>query len=309
MTAAIEVYPGYVVDGELVDEAPAEALKLAIDRPRIVDMPDREYHADPVAGGSLSSSGARKLLAPSCPARFHWDLTHPTPYKKIFDFGHVAHRLVLGAGAGIVVVDANDWRTNKAKAERDEAHAAGKTPILKDDYQIVKDMAAALRAHPLAASLLDPEFGEPEKSLFWVDESGIVRRARLDWLPTFVTDNGRYVIPDYKTAASAARDDFEKAADSHGYFQQAPWYEDAVRACLGIDAVMVFVAQEKAPPYLVNVIEITTLAREFGHDRNREAIGIYERCVRTGRWPGYGDGFDMISLPGWTERKYLEEKS
>lgn len=300
------------VPAEAADEITVDAPHVYIDHLGVHDeLSDVVYHADPVRGGSLSSSGARKLLPPSCPARFAWDLTHPTPYKKHFDFGHAAHRLVLGAGAGIVSVDADNWRTNKAKDTAAEARAAGKTPLLRDDYQIVKDMAAALRSHPIAADLLDPDYGQPEKSLFWIDEqTGVTRRARLDWMRDFVTAGGRYVIPDYKTAASAARDDFEKAAYNNGYVQQAPWYEDAVRGCqLADDAVMVFVVQEKTAPYLVNVIELTTIAGEYGRDQNRQALAIYAKCVETGRWPGYSDDIEMISLPGWVEHKYLESKS
>ena len=48
------------------------------------------YHADPVFGGSLSSSGARALLPPSCPALFRHKQLHGEPPKAEFDFGHAA---------------------------------------------------------------------------------------------------------------------------------------------------------------------------------------------------------------------------
>jgi len=40
--------------------------QVLITEPGVYALPADVYHADPVAGGSLSSSGAKKLLA--CPA-------------------------------------------------------------------------------------------------------------------------------------------------------------------------------------------------------------------------------------------------
>ncbi|MGW9447058.1 hypothetical protein, partial [Bacillus mobilis] len=54
-----------------------ERTLSAITRPGVYDgIPEAVYHRDPVPGGSLSSSGARKLLAPSCPALFKYDQEH-----------------------------------------------------------------------------------------------------------------------------------------------------------------------------------------------------------------------------------------
>ena len=58
-----------------------------------------DYHAD---RSSLSCSGAKLLLR--SPAKFQWRLDHPV-VKDVFDFGTVAHTLVLGEGADIAVLD------------------------------------------------------------------------------------------------------------------------------------------------------------------------------------------------------------
>src|SRR5258708_26204894 len=39
----------------------------------VYGIPADAYHADPIEGGSLSSSGARRLLPPGCPALFRQD--------------------------------------------------------------------------------------------------------------------------------------------------------------------------------------------------------------------------------------------
>lgn len=273
----------------------------AITEPGVYTIPDAIYHADPVPGGSLSSTGARRLLSAS-PAHFDHERRNGRTLTRAFSFGHAAHELVLGIGGGIVEVDADSWRTNDAKAQRDLAYAEGKTPLLPPDAQIVRDMAAAIRRHPLASALLDPANGEPEQSIFWQDQAtGVTRRCRLDWLPNH-RPGRRTIIPDYKTAVSAHPEDFRKAAANYGYHMQDDWYTDAVRAVRrDTDIAFVFIVQEKTAPYVVSVVQLTETARHLGHRQNRRAIDTYADCTRTGHWPGYSDDVIAVDLPRWYE--------
>src|SRR4051812_35256773 len=95
------------------------------------DLSNDDYHADPVPGGSLSSSGARSLL--ECPAVYRHQRDHGRPNKAHYDIGHAAHMLVLGAGPDIYPVDAADWRTKAAKEEAEQAREFGMTPLLIHD--------------------------------------------------------------------------------------------------------------------------------------------------------------------------------
>ena len=274
------------------------------------DMPNEVYHGDPVPaelGGSLSSSGARKLLPPNSPARFRYDQDNPPTSTDAYTFGHAAHRMVLGAGQEIVHVEANDWRTKAAQQQKKEALAAGQVPLLTHELEVVTEMADAIRRHPVASLLFGS--GKPEQSLFWVDEdTGVWRRARLDWLPERSGSHGRLIIPDYKTTKSAAPADIEKAIYDYGYHQQADWYLDGVRAVLGeTDPVFLFVFQEKAPPYLVTVAQPDAMALRIGRHYNRLAINTYRRCVADSSWPGYSDGVELVGVPRWAEIRYLEE--
>ncbi|MFI8499407.1 PD-(D/E)XK nuclease-like domain-containing protein [Streptomyces sp. NPDC085524] len=267
-------------------------------------LPNSEYHADKT---SLSSSGARKLLPPSTPAKFRYEQDNPPAATKTFDYGNAAHKLVLGNGPRLVLVEHERWDTKAAKAEVAEVRAEGGIPLKQHELDMVKAMAAAIRQHPLAAALLDPAWGQPEQSLFWIDgPTGIRRRARFDWLPSM--HSGRLIIPDYKTAADASNEAFQKAIQQHGYNQQAPWYEEAAIALElgGEDTELLFVVQEKTAPYLVNVVGIDYFAREIGRAKNRAAIETFAECTTTGIWPGYGDEPNYLSLPGWAEKQDKE---
>lgn len=271
------------------------------------DMPAEVYHSDPVLGGSLSASGAKKLLPPSCPAKFDYQRMNGQKPKKEFDFGHVAHRLVLGVGPEIVVVQADSWRTNAAKKTQVDARAAGAVPILAKDYETAQDMAAALRAHPAARALFDgARGGRPEQSLFTVDErSKVWRRARLDWFP--VVTGRRLIIPDYKTTHSADPETLEKVINDNKYHMSAAWYIDVVKALgLADDVAFVFVFQEKDAPYVVTVSEPEGFALRVGRELNRRAIEIYKKCSDTGRWPGYSDEVVPTPLPAWVENRWMK---
>jgi len=267
-----------------------------ITEPGLYDMSNEEYHRDPVPGGSLSSSGAKKLIAKT-PAHFKWDQDHPV-HKDVFDFGTAAHSLILeGDHAGIVEVAANDWRSKAAQEAKAEAHANGKTPLLSKDYQQVKDMAAAIKNHPEAMLLLSD--GVAEKSGFWQHETGVWLRVRFDWLPNRRGDG--VILVDYKTAVSADPRKFAKSAADFGYHQQDAFYRDGAKA-LGIsdNPGFLFVVQDKTAPYLVNVIELNEEAVNMGRALNEHAIRTYQNCKLRDEWPGYPLS-DPIALPKYAE--------
>lgn len=295
-----------------VSDAPAQAL--AARRPRVVtepgvyDMPEADYHADPVPGGSLSTSWAKKLLPPSCPALFDYERRHGQPRKKVWDFGTAAHAEILGTGPELVVVDAKDWRTDDAQNKRDAAYANGAIPLLPHEYEQIMAMAKALHEHPIAGRLFAPGTGMPEQSLFWRDPAtGVMRRARLDWLP--VIGDRRLIVPDYKSARAVDMAALSKAMNDFGNHMQGAAYVDGIKA-LGIDAEPAFVNvyQAKTPPYLVHVVEIDALALTIGRDLNRRALETYAECTAAGHWPGYPD-IDLLGLPAWIESEYLRETS
>ncbi|MBT2505119.1 PD-(D/E)XK nuclease-like domain-containing protein [Streptomyces sp. ISL-98] len=276
-----------------------------ITEPGIYQMTNEEYHAD---RGSLSSSGARKLLPPSCPALFRHSQDTPQEPKKTFDLGSAAHKLVLGEGPDLVRIDADKWTTNAVKADVAAVRAEGGIPLKPAEHEQVHSMADALRRHPVASVLFDPARGRPEQSLFWRDPlTGVMRRARFDWLPD--ARSGRLIIPDYKTCRSAEPAALARAVDEFGYHQQDDWYRAGAKALdlADEDAAFVFVCQEKTAPYVVTVVEMDATARRIGAARNRRALERFAECTATGRWPGYSDEIAYLSLPPWAEIRDTEE--
>lgn len=277
---------------------------MKITEPGIYDLPEHVYHSDPVEGGSLSSSGAKLLLPPSCPAIFKHRKTQPSEPSDAMTFGSAAHREVLGIGADIVLVDAPSWRSNAAKDQRREALAAGHIPLLEHEYFDVQQMATAVRRHPRASELLAPGSGAAEQTLIW-KTGDVSRRALVDWLRTDA-------IVDYKTCQSADVDSIRKAVATYGYYIQLPWYRDGAQAlglCENPDLLLIF--QEKTSPYLVTVVRLDPEAIAAGQRAGRKAMDVYARCMETDRWPGYADehGEIEVGLPGWAERHYEDTRA
>jgi hypothetical protein len=278
----------------------------------VADMP----HADYLAHPALSASGAKVLTQPGGPARYQYEREHGRPPRRVFDVGHAVHAEVLGVdpGCDVVLLNANtdpdvedpvpapDYRTKAAQQHRDAIRAAGRVPVLESDVAVARDMAAVLRAHPIASKLLRPDSGRPEVSLFWRDpEYGVDRRGRVDWM-RHADENGRLILVDYKTTSGTADPASLRAAVvRYGYHQQAAWYRDLVLGLgLARSCPFVFVFQETTAPYLVHVVELDETLLRMGAERNELALRLFADCTALDTWPGYSDAaITLLTPPTW----------
>lgn len=304
----------------------AEVEEQIITRPGVYDLTFPEYLADPVVGGSLSSSGARMLLKRT-PAHFRHYADHPEDRETsdAFDLGSTVHDLVFGVGKGYVEVKRDNWRTNAAKEEAAAARAEGKTPLLSKDLAKAREMAAAVRAHPLAAALFDPAMGKAEQTIVWrtapvtgatpdgwATRDPVWCRALIDFLRLPHDDGRPYILPDLKTCESAKPDDVMRSADRYGYHVQGEFYSRAVRSVPGLVAPgqavrFALVSVEKTKPYLVSVVLPDADAMKVAARRVDDALALYARCRAAGEWPGYGDAAVVGELPPWATRELRDD--
>ena len=93
-----------------------------------------------------------------------------------------------------------------------------------------------------------------------------------------------------------------------GYYQQAAWYGDGLKA-LGITDRPAFVLcfQEKVPPYLVTVAQPSPTALEWGRIRNRKARALFADCMDRQVWPGYAADVVTLDLPFYAEKQLERE--
>jgi hypothetical protein len=281
---------------------PDPAAPPAVLARRIAGLPAVDYHAM----RSLSASGAW-LLTEECAAKFLWRSPWNPLYvpetKSEFDIGLAAHLAVLEPqrqADSIVLIEAGDYRTTKAREAREAARAAGKVPLLPYQFDIVRAIAGSIRAHPIASEAFLG--GEAEITLIWRDsDTGIPCKARPDYLPA----HGRWIV-DLKTAASANPRTWRDQAYRLGYHARAAWYLDGTEAVLGqAPEEYWFVIVEKEPPYLVSVVSFADDALRWGRIANRKACERFAVSAIANDWPGYrelGQNHDRafrIGLPPW----------
>ena len=283
-----------------------------IDQPGAYAISEAEYHADPCPEPSLSASVAAILLNQS---PWHAWTAHPRlnptfepEDKATFDLGRAAHDLMLTGLRNFAVIEAADWRTKEAKQQRDDARAAGKTPILAHHLKNAEAMIAAGRAQlarmsdPIDRRAFTDGTGQPEIALVW-REGPAWCRSRLDWRPA----DGA-IFHDYKTTgASAHPDAWQRTAYGMGADIQAGLYRRAIRAVYGIEEPEFrFVVQENYPPYALAVVALTPAALDMAERKAFHAIRLWQQCIAADRWPGYPARPCYIDPPAYEEARWLE---
>jgi hypothetical protein len=265
------------------------------------------YFPDPTR---LSPNGAKRLLPPSTPAKFDEYRKNPQPPKRVWDFGTVAHKLVLNEGDQFLVLDPaihglkadgtpadKPTSTTRWKTAETSARAEGLTPIHIEDYRTALEMARVAHKHPEAGPLLAE--GDAEQWIYWTDaESGQKLRQRLDWI---TRSDGRVTLVEYKTAAEADSDTFPRRAYKLGYFLAFAFAVTGAKAALSLDELpdYVIVAQEKTSPYDLIVYEPDSEALQVALGQMRQVIATYQRCTELNEWPGYPPHRHPMSVPLW----------
>lgn len=274
--------------------------------PGFYRMPEAVYHADPAPMPSLSSSIARTMLDRSPLHAWHahprLNPAHEAEESTRLDLGSIAHRLVLGAGADLEIIEAEDYRTKAAKEARDAAREAGRIPCLRSQFHQVAEMAEAAR--PVFHELFG---GEPavrahaELVMIW-REGPVWCRGMIDAI-----SHDLRVRADYKTTADAAPAVFGRRLYDAGYHFQEAFYERGLAAMdpEGRGRRTSFViAQEIDPPYAVSVHRVDAAGRMIAAKQAAAAIGMWTRCMETGEWPGF-PGINTPELPTWHETSWL----
>jgi hypothetical protein len=275
----------------------------------IFTVSEETYHADKLGDEITLSNSIAKILIQQSPQ--HAWFAHPRLNPKHrsaesdrFDLGTACHSLLLEqSDAKIVYVDADDYRINAAKEQRDMARAKGLTPILRKYETSMKDMVSQAVVKVKNSELAGIfQNGKPEQTIVW-QEGDAWCRARLDWLRA---DNK--VILDYKTTESADPETCVRKIASMGYDMQASFYKRGLVACGGPeDAVFVFLFQEITAPYACCLIGLSNTFIEIADQKVNDAIEIWQDCIKSGKWPSYSDSVHYAEPPNWMLQQFMND--
>lgn len=275
-----------------------------------LNMTAAEYFRDPAPCPSLTQSIAKILIERSPLHAWH---AHPRlgakerstveePYVSAQAIGNAAHKLFLGRGKEVVIIEANDFRTNAAKETRDAVTAEGRVPILAKHHGRAVAMVKAAKEH-LAPLGLAEFSGEAEVVIAW-EENGVWMRSMVDKLST-----SRTLVVDLKTSGmSCAPHGIGRMMEAAGWDVQAAMHERGLNA-LDPDSAgrrrHLFIAQENELPYALTIAELGEGVLTMGRKKLEMAATIWRACIENDRWPGYPTGIVHPEYPGWAETQWL----
>lgn len=276
------------------------------------DIAAADYHADCCPAPSLTQSVAKILLDKSplhawhAHPRLNPDYQHDDDTK--FDIGNIAHKMLLGRGKEIVVLeDFDDWRTKEAKLRREAAAEKGQIAVLGKHAARADKMVRAAREQLELRGLgnLFGAEGDSEAVLAW-QEGPIWLRQMIDWLSA-----DRLIFADYKTTdESAAPAALARKMVNDGWHIQAAMGERGLDAVTGTGPRRryLFVVQEAKVPYALSVVEIGPDPLTMGRKMLDAAVNTWSRCMRTDRFPGYPLDISVPEFPGWAEQQWLDRE-
>jgi hypothetical protein len=248
-----------------------------------------EYHAS----AGFSSTLARALILRT-PAHAKAVADGHGPASDAMDMGTAVHQLLLRDDR-VDVLDFDSFRTNDAKAARDQSRAQGRIPLLRHKWEEAQQIADRVREQLVALDLDPIPFteGTAEHVIRW-QENDVDCRAMLDWLRDDLT-----VIDDLKTTSDASPRGFQRKVWSLRYDIQASFYRRAVAAYYDVQPRFRWVAVETEYPYLVTVHEPDRQALANADERVNRALEIWRDCVETQTWPGYDDLVNQVGPVPW----------
>jgi hypothetical protein len=282
----------------------------------IPNLPAAEYHARP----EISKHGLDDFH--KCPAWFKYRRENPQETTPALRWGSIVDEAVFmptefAANSVVLPADAPSRpteRNRKAKKPSEEtikaiefwdkfdAENSGREVITAEENIALTRTFHAIHGHPSAAKLFDCGERLIQSSLFWTDpQTGVAMRARPDMIVRR-PEQDRDIIVDLKTAESAEREAFGKAANSWRYHVQAAIYSAAWKQITGRDAAFVFIVVEKKEPYFVATYVASPRMLATGEKHFRRDLAAYAACLESGNWPGYADTIQELELPVWADR-------
>ena len=288
--------------------------------PFVEDCDERTYHADPCPAPSFSASIGKVILDQS---PLHAYLAHPRlggtrrEPTAAMEFGTLVHKLILGEGASIVSVNADNWRTSTAKAQREEARASGKLAALASDLDSAGKIQEAFRKQYPAEHAALFNRGDSERVIA-VDQPNhksadpAARAYARGMLDRILIDEGNQTarIWDIKTCADASPEAIERTIYERHYDMQMMCYEwllGVARPELAgrITTQLIFV--ESSEPHCIVPVELDSMFRQIGRSKLGRAWDSWCECTATGIWPGYTDSVITLGPPSWAASRELDD--
>jgi exodeoxyribonuclease VIII len=277
-----------------------------VNKSEIVLETNAEYH-----GYREAISKSRLANMSVCPAYFRWCEDNPQEPSEDMVLGSAFHKIVLEPETfdkEFMIMPHFDRRTKEGRLGYEnlmnKVQGECITLITKEQYDTICGMRDSIMSNPYARKLIN---GNIEQSMYFTDDlTNVECKCRPDvWRK--VAD--RVVITDLKSAKSVMPNDFMRDCVKYHYDLQTAMYRDGASKVLGVpkeNIDFVFIAVEKKPPYLLNIMQADTYVIQKGEADFREYIGTYKECKETNNYYGLNGAngiINTLSLPDYLIKK------
>ena len=272
----------------------------------IVIETNSEYH-----GYREAISKSRLSNISVCPAYFKWCEDNPTEPSDDMVLGSAFHKIVLEPETfndEFMIMPHFDRRTKEGRLGYEnlmnKVQGNCITLITQEQYDTICGMRDSIMSNPYAKKLIK---GNIEQSIYWEDDLTKVKcKCRPDvWRK--VAD--RIVITDLKSTKSVMPNDFMRDVVKYHYDLQTAMYREGISKILDVpkeNIDFVFIAVEKKPPYLLNILQADTYVFQKGEADLREFLGTYKECLEDGVYYGLNGAngiINTLSLPEYLIKK------
>ncbi len=268
---------------------------------------ERDYHRDNfLPAPSLSSSILQTLLSESplhawtCHPRLNPNYAEDDSGigdKRSVQIGSAAHKLAIGAGAELFVIEADSYRSKAAQELRDKAQGEGQTPILADDYARAQALAGPLAE--AAEDYLQTKISDclREQVIVW-KEGPFWRRIMVDLARPDLTK-----VLDLKTTDASANPYACAKRAYDAYDVQEAFYKRGFDAIdpenMGYREFAFIFAEQNAPYAISPPIIFSEAGQEMARQKVEIGCRLFDSCLASNRWPGYGSDVYIAEPPSW----------
>ena len=278
------------------------------------DLPLADYLQVPAMSASLLEAFRR------CPEHYRYALQAPCSPTSALERGTALHLAILEPGAfeghyvplgrcegkrkdgercayrGSIYRDGQSFCKSHDPA-KGEPPEPGVEVLAEADYASVLGMRDAVLRHPRAGSLFEGR-GELEVTGVFEDpETGVLCKIRPDRLVERAN-----LSANLKSTRDASPWVFGADAARRGYHRREAFYRRGL-AALGTECTAsALVTVESAPPYSVACYLIDEDHLRVAGTEVTRLLDHFKYCEAADYWPGYGDEFLTLRLPGWATR-------
>lgn len=257
----------------------------------------QDYHK------STAINRSRLFRVSKSPEWFRYCEDNPPEKTRALVVGNAFHSLVLEPNEfekRYAVIPKLDMRTAEGKAYKQQLESEQRELLTADEFETICGMRDSVMQNEIARKLLTG--ADIETSIYWTDEiTGEQCKARPD---IFHSSKDTTIIVDLKSCTSADTETFKKEVVKYGYDLQVYMCCNALQREFNNPTEFIFIAVEKTPPFMVNIMIADNYIKTRGERLFREYLGIYSDCKKTDNWYGYlgfANQMNELTLPTYLQ--------